>query len=96
MDAGSFARVRVDDPGRIVLYANQQGGFRVTCPDEGRNVVPAFSAALTAWKRGGPRSMSCSCGRSHALERLSYEPDAAFGSAALIVANVASTRPSLP
>lgn len=85
---GGFARWRVDRPGAVALYANAQGGFRVTCPRTGENVVPVFDAARRAWRwAGGPRSMSCACGETHALEDLDYSPPAAFGRVALELAD---------
>lgn len=82
---GGFARLRVDKPDRITLYANAQGGFRVRCPTCGANLVPTFSAALTAWRSGGPRRCTCpSCGADPPLEALDFQPPAAFGRVALV------------
>lgn len=86
--AGGFGRVRFDDPGTEVLYANQLGGFRVTCPARGANVVPAFQAALQLWRAGGARSVACpECGAQHDLAELDFAPPAAFGFCALVVAD---------
>ncbi len=86
--AGARA-VRVDLPGEVTLYANQLGGFRVSCPDCAGNVVPAFSAAMAAWRRGGERSLRCpACGGEFALESLRYAPDAAFASGGVVLADV--------
>src|SRR5689334_20649341 len=52
--AGTFARIRVDDPGREVLYANRQGGFQVRCPVGGEPIVRAFEAAVTRWRASEP------------------------------------------
>ncbi len=85
---GGFSRWRLDDPGRVTLYANRQGGFRVRCPVQGASVVPAFSKAVTAWRAGGAREMRCSgCGSRHPLEALDFAPPAAFARLALVFSN---------
>jgi len=91
---GGFARVRIDRPAGVTLYANGQGGFRVRCPDTDDNVVPSFQRALMAWRQGGPRQLTCpACGRDHALEDLSYAPAAAYGRGAVVLASVQSAQP---
>lgn len=94
--AGARA-VRVDLPGEVTLYANQLGGFRVSCPVCAANVVPVFSAAMAAWRRGGERSLCCpACGGVSALEGLRYAPDAAFASGGVVLADVsAATLPEI-
>lgn len=88
--AGGFEGFRLDDPPRPRLYANGQGGFRVHCPVDGGNVVPAFQAALTHWRAGGARSLSCpSCGSSHDLGELDFRPRAVFGRGAIVLLDVA-------
>ncbi|MFT4624105.1 MAG: hypothetical protein ACI8PZ_002764 [Myxococcota bacterium] len=88
---GDFARVQVDRPGRMTLYANRQGGFRVACPSCGANLVPPFMAAITSWRAGGPRECACSaCTRSHPLETLDFKPAAAFGMCAVVFFDVGS------
>lgn len=72
---GGFAMLRVDRPGRIVVYGNRQGGYRVRCPGCGANQVPAFSAALPTLSR-----VRCeACEREHPIRGLRYEPPVAFG-----------------
>jgi len=89
---GGFARVWRDDPGRVVLYANQQGGFRVQCPDTEAIISPAFGAALVAWKHGEQRVLDCpGCGEPHALEDCELRPHGAFGRGAVVFADAAST-----
>jgi hypothetical protein len=84
---GGFARLSVDDPGGVTLYANRQGGFRARCPVDGGNLAPELTTAITAWRAGGPRSLSCPrCGRTHALEEVDGLPAFAFGSLALVTA----------
>lgn len=93
--AGGFARARLDRPGGVTLYANQQGGFRVTCPHTGASVVPGFQQAMTAWRVGGPRALTCpACGEVHPLEALGYAPPAAFGRVALVLADAADAAPT--
>jgi len=88
---GGFARIWVDDPGRPTLYANRLGGFRVSCPRQAANLVPAFWQAVTAWRAGAPRRLSScpACGESHDLAELDIRPPAAFGRWALVVADAA-------
>lgn len=70
------------------FFANGQGGFRVSCPTTGESLVPGFSAALEAWRLGGPRQIACSCGVAHDLDTLVYAPPAAFASTAIELWNV--------
>jgi len=87
---GGYASIRVDLPDDLVLYANGQGGFHVTCPVSGDNVVPTFGRALTAWRAGGPRALECpACGATHALEHLEFAPPAVFGRGAIVLVDVA-------
>jgi hypothetical protein len=91
--SGGFQAARVDEPGRIALYANQQGGFRVRCPACGVNAVPAFNVALRQWRAGGPRTLTCDrCAEPSPLEDLDFRPPAAFGVRALILADVEAIR----
>jgi hypothetical protein len=76
--AGGYARARVERFDAPRFVSNQRGGFRVTCPRDGRNVVPAFNRALPAWRAGGPRTLACGCGEVHDLADLAYFPPAAF------------------
>jgi hypothetical protein len=87
--SGSFARLWLDDPGRVVLYANRQGGFRVQCPIRGEPIVRAFEAAVTAWRAGGPRELVCpGCGQIHALDDVAASPPLAFGRFAIVTSDV--------
>ena len=75
----------VDRPGRVWLYGNQSGGFRVQCPETGQNIAQEFESPTEPGKGGGPRSMQCpSCGGVHALERVEFVPPAAFATWALV------------
>ncbi len=86
---GGFSRVRLDEPGRMVLYANQQGGFQVRCPGTGGNIASAFGVALGAWRHGAPRVMDCpDCGVEHLLDACILRPDGAFGRVALVLGDV--------
>lgn len=75
---GGFAAARVEVFPRERFVANRQGGFRVFCPKDGTNVVPAFNPALEAWRAGGPRLLACACGEPHDLADLDYRPPAGF------------------
>lgn len=88
---GGFSRIWRDDPGRVVLYANQQGGFRVRCPRTAANISPAFGAALVTWKHGEPRVLDCpGCGEPHALEDCELRPRGAFARGAIVFADATS------
>lgn len=96
--AGGFARLWLDDPGRVALYANQLGGFQVRCPESGGPVVAGFNAAMKSWRAGGPRTMDCPvCPATHRLEQLDFRPAAAFASGAVVLSDAARTtlRPSV-
>lgn len=72
------------------FLANRQGGFRVRCPATGANAVPAFSRALEAWRRGGPRRLACDCGATHDLNALDFAPPAGFARSWVEVVDAAS------
>jgi hypothetical protein len=90
---GGFSRLRVDRPGRLTLYANGQGGFRVACPATGGGIAPAFRAAVSAWRSlGAERAVRCpACGGAHPLEALVFSPPAAFGRWAFVFVDAASS-----
>lgn len=89
--SGGFARRRWLRFGRPRFLSNQQGGVRVVCPTDGRtSVVPAFMAALSAWRRGGPRELPCpACGQHHDLHALAFAPGAGFARVGLELVDVA-------
>jgi hypothetical protein len=90
---GGFERVVIDRPGRETLYANRTGGFRVRCPTLDTSIVPAFNRAVTAWRVGGARSLSCpACGDDHDLVTLGYQPPATFGPWAVVSTGAASAQ----
>ena len=87
--ADGFARLWLDQPARMMLYANQQGGFRVTCPGNGENIAAEFGAALVRWRAGAPRSVRCpACGEVHPLEGCVLAPPGAFASSAIVFSDV--------
>lgn len=91
--AGGFRRWRVDRPGRTVLYANQQGGFQVRCPVDGRPLVRELARALADRGDLDPsRTIPCPCGAAHRLDELTFLPDAAFGRTALVLHDAADGR----
>jgi hypothetical protein len=86
---GGFERVWLDQPGRMLLYANQQGGFRVHCPVNNDNIAGLFGRALVAWKAGAARALRCSaCGEEHPLETCELRPPGAFGRSAVVFSDV--------
>ena len=90
---GGYRGVRLDRPPGERLYANGQGGFRVFCPETGDNIVPAFQAAVIAWRDGGARTLACpACGATHDLVHLSFAPAATFGRGAIVLLDVAEAQ----
>lgn len=83
---GGCARIWVDRPGRIMLYANQTGGFRVRCPQTQAIISSEFGRAHRDWKAGGPRTLPCVCGQVHPLEACTFNPSAAFATWAIVFA----------
>lgn len=74
---GRFRRLRVDDPGQVVLYANQVGGFQVRCP--------ACSAPLAReFARLEPTTCP-RCGTSSTTHELDCRPPVAVGRASLVL-----------
>jgi hypothetical protein len=78
---GGFRRARVERFDRVRFVSSGLGGFRVTCPDGGGSVVEAFDRAHSTWVRGGPRTLTCRCGREHDLAALGFAPEAGFARA---------------
>lgn len=86
---GGFRSLVVDDPGRVSLYANGTGGFRVRCPRCGANLVPIFHRALEAHRAGAPRRCTCpACGADLPLEVLDFAPPAGFARVAVVTVDV--------
>ncbi|MCB9676865.1 MAG: hypothetical protein H6737_17250 [Alphaproteobacteria bacterium] len=80
---GGFAHARRDDPGAVVLYANQVGGFQVRCPECGSGLARSLDWAGT--------TVCPSCGGAFALEALDCRPPVARGRASLVLMDVGST-----
>ncbi len=89
---GGCQRVWLDRPGRLLLYANQSGGFRVRCPRTGDNISALFGPAHRQWKSGSERQLRCSCGEEHALEDCVFDPPGAFASWAIVFGSVNGAR----
>lgn len=88
---GGFRRLRLDLPDHIALYANHQGGYYVRCPQTGGNLAREFSAAVQAWRAGGPRTLACAhCGSTHPLEAVQLAPPGAFGRGAVVFSDAGS------
>lgn len=88
--SGGCKRIWIDQPGRLWLYANQMGGFRVSCPATEALISTDFGRAHRAWKQSGPRTLSCSsCGQIHPLEDCLFRPPAAFARWALVFSDAA-------
>ena len=80
--ARGFGRVRADQRDRPGLYANQQGGFRASCPSCSDNAVPALHRALG---RSEVEVQCGPCGWVGHVSELDYRPAAAWGQAALAI-----------
>jgi hypothetical protein len=88
--AGGFERVRIESFPHVQLWSNRQGGFRATCRSCHETVTGAFSAAVTAWRAGGERQMTCPrCGTVQPLEHALLEPPGAFATWALVIGGAA-------
>jgi endogenous inhibitor of DNA gyrase (YacG/DUF329 family) len=88
---GGFERIWISLPGKVTLYANQQGGYRVACPRCQAPLVAEFARAHERYKEGGPRALDCpACGARVALEDLRFAPEAAFGRFAIALSDVHS------
>lgn len=86
---GGFAGLRLDLPALPALYANEQGGFRVPCPGCGAPLAREFSAAIAAWRRGGPRRLVCpSCARGQDLAAAEAAPPVGIALGAVIFMDV--------
>lgn len=88
---GAVARVVAAPDVRFL--SNHQGGFFVRCPVTGANVAAPFSSALERWRTGGPRGLSCSCGREHDLATLAFSPPAGFAAAWIAAEDAAAAEP---
>ena len=73
------------------LYANQQGGFRVQCPECRGHIATEFNRAFRNWKLDGARCVVCPhCGTQTDLNDCHHRPEAAFASWAIVVSGVQS------
>ncbi len=91
---GGFRLLRVDRPGRPVLYGNRLGGYRARCPRCAINLVPGLGPALASWRAGGGRDVRCpGCDVVIPLEGVRYAPDAAPGRFAIELLDVQQLRP---
>ena len=90
---GGFVRARVDVPLGWTLYANQQGGFRVTCPSCGANLVRPLGEGVARLAHGREVEVRCpECGVASDIDALVYAPSAAVGRAALHLADVGNSE----
>ena len=88
---GGVARVFLDLPRKVTLYANQLGGFRVKCPVCQEPMAREFGRAIEAWRRGGHFAVDCpACGVTCSLDAVRTRPAVAFGHGAVVFADVGS------
>jgi len=84
-----FVRIRIEETTQPRLYANHQGGYRVSCPFCTANIARGFSSAVEKWRRGEERNMLChQCNESFSLENAIGRPSFAFASAAIVLSDV--------
>lgn len=76
---GGFRHVRLDEPGRRVLYANQQGGFHVHCAHCSTPVAAALQPL--------GQTVCPGCGVASTIEQLDCRPPVAVSHAALVLAD---------
>ncbi len=95
---GGFAHARILKFDREQFVSSGQGGFRVWCPVERRNITAAFVPALRMWRAGGERVLGCGCGAAHDLAALDYQPVCGFSQEWIELTDVgsASLPPDLP
>ena len=85
---GRFKRVRIDDPGVVVLYGNSVGGFQVRCPSCGRSLARELKPFA---------STQCpQCVGSFELEQLDCRPPVARGRASLVMVDVETAETPIP
>ena len=90
---GGFHTIRLDLPGTISLYASQQGGFRVGCPNCSAAIAREFSRAMERFRLGGADRLTCNaCGHSMSLEEAQCMPAIGLASGALILMDVGSVE----
>ena len=88
---GGCNRIWMDRPGRLWLYGNQLGGFRVRCPDTNTLISSEFGRAHRAWKAGAERVLACPCGSDHGLDACIFSPPAAFATWAVVFSDIGGT-----
>ena len=85
-----FVRVRSDRSEANRLWANQQGGFRATCPACQTSVIRQLHRVIAGDAKD---SVTCeACGAVSHVSALGYRPPAAWGTSALIVCDVATAE----
>lgn len=88
-----FRLARIERHDRAVLYANQQGGFRVRCPACATGIVPGFTRLIASWRAGGDRVVTCAaCGWSGGAEDCITEPPARLATAAVHLSHVGAAH----
>jgi hypothetical protein len=84
---GGCVRVRVDLPSSMVLYANQQGGFRVRCGRCTHNLSTKIPSLRHAFACGS--EVCCEgCGEVLTRDLLEFQPPGAFGYGAMVLCDV--------
>lgn len=81
-------RVRIDDPGGLVLYANSLGGFRVRCPSCDTSLARVF--------RPLDLTVCPGCGADVPVEQAVCEPPVAVGRASVVLIDVEHTDLPVP
>ena len=93
---GGFSRVRLERSDTMKLWANQGGGFRVTCPHCAAGMVRPLARLTESLRQGGPwTDVTCpSCGRASDPHALRIAPTARFARTGLWLADVGRATPT--
>lgn len=93
--AGGFGTIWLDRPTQVTLYANQQGGFRVSCPACGAPMARPFGQAVQNWRAGGPPLVRCgACAAEHAVTEVPLNPPGAFARGAVVFGDAEGLEPA--
>ena len=88
---GGFGRMRIDRFDQPRIFANQQGGYRVHCPQCGASAVRSLQLAT----QNGRHEAKCdNCGTTTGLNDLEYAPPAAFGRFAVVFTEAEDANPT--
>jgi DNA-directed RNA polymerase subunit RPC12/RpoP len=86
---GGYVRARLETHDGVRMISNQQGGFQVRCPSCRSPMARPFGDAVTAWRGGAERAVTCpTCGTRSPLEAVDCRPAVGFARGWLHLADV--------